>query len=170
MQPRGYPYDPYGSMFETYESDVSDSEKESEDSETDDELYEEYVDDAYEFIRGVEQVNLEQFPQAIVQRVKNMKRKLNRQELINEMNLALNSMFDTRLTILQDFAADELRNRGIGPREIASVHRMVDEPDPSRMIAKLTEMERRLVSNNTLKNILEDNPKIAYRIVKRFSE
>ena len=174
-----HPAYPYIINEDEEDFDDDDEDDEDDDSEYDfeeesEDEYEPFIDDAFNFIKGIEKTNLQQFPHVVIERVKALRRKPTRSELLEEMKLALNSIFDTRLSILQDFTPRELKKRGINSQDIVVVRNMInnskrDIADPSTFIRTLIDMEKKLISDNTLKNILEDNPKIAYKIVRRYS-
>ncbi len=160
-------YNPYD-----YESDYDDY---SDDSDDDDSEYEEYISDAYEFIKGIEQVNIKQFPEIVNQKVG--KRTVNKQELLDEMKLLLYSMLETRLSILLTFGSEFIKELGVDEQSYNQIHSMVDNRlkqlgrvDPSTFIVTLTDLERAVIGDPVLENFLENHPKVAYEIVKRFSK
>lgn len=156
------------------DSDMDDSDMDYSGSDMDEEYsdeYKEYSKDAFEFIKGIEEINLSQFPKIIVQKINTAKgsgKKFTKEQLISHMKLMVQNTLDTRLSILSEFLNSDL-DQWAHPDDVKGVLSGLDDTDPSDFIVSLIDLERSLVKDASLKNILNSHPKVAYEIVKAYS-
>lgn len=134
------------------------------DIETDvEETNENDIDTAFEFIKGIEDINIKQFPKYIIKKYKNKTRDMTKDEFIKRLKFELNTNFNTRLSILNDYV-ENLEKFDIDHTDISYSREIIDDFRPSDFIVNLTEVEKNMVSDNKLRYILKNNP----RDVKRF--